>query len=190
MTIVWLKRLPLRLAAIGLLLPAAGMTEDLNEFDCVIEPNMVVELSSDEDGIIEQVFVDRGDRVEAEQPIAKLESAVEEAALEYARERAAMDAEIRSHEVSWAYGLKNKKRITQLQQKQAVSLNELDRVRAETRVEKFKLQQARENKRLAELELARTTETLKRHTINSPIKGVVVERYGRRHGYEIRRPVG
>jgi multidrug efflux pump subunit AcrA (membrane-fusion protein) len=37
--------------------------------------------------------------------------------------------------------------------------------------------QAKENKRLAELEQARSIETLKRHTIHSPINGVVVERY-------------
>jgi RND family efflux transporter MFP subunit len=177
MKIFWIKRLLLGLSTVALLLPVAGTAEELSAFDCVIEPNMVVELSSDEDGIIEQVFVDRGDRVEADQVVAKLESGVEEASLNYASERAAMEAEIHSHEVSWAYGLKNQKRIISLQKKQAVSLSELDRVRAETRIEKYKLQQARESKRLAELEQARSIETLKRHTIHSPIKGVVVERY-------------
>ena len=111
------------------------------------------------------------------QVVAKLESGVEEASLNYANERAAMEAEIHSHEVSWAYGLKNQKRISELSKKQAIALNELDRVRAETRIEKYKMLQAKENKRLAELEQARSIETLKRHTIHSPINGVVVERY-------------
>ena len=177
MTISWLKKWLLGLSAVALLLPVAGMADELSGFDCVIEPHMVVELSSDEDGIIEQVFVDRGDRVEVDQAVAKLESGVEEASLNYANERAAMEAEIHSHEVSWAYGLKNQKRMISLQEKQAVSLSELDRVRAETRIEKYKLLQARENKRLAELEHARSIETLKRHTIHSPINGVVIERY-------------
>ena len=39
------------------------------------------------------------------------------------------------------------------------------------------MDQALETNRIAELELARATETLKRHTIHSPIDGVVVERY-------------
>jgi RND family efflux transporter MFP subunit len=177
MKIFWLKRLLLGLSTVGLLLPAVGAADELSAFDCVIVPNMVVELGSDEDGIIEQVMVDRGDRVEADQAVAKLESGVEEASLNYASERAAMEAEIHSHEVSWAYGLKNQKRITELQKKQAIALNELDRVRAETRIEKYKMLQAKENKRLAELEHARSIETLKRHTIHSPINGVVVERY-------------
>jgi RND family efflux transporter MFP subunit len=177
MTIYRSKRLLLGLSAVALLLPVAGMADELSEFDCVIEPHMVVELSSDEDGIIEQMFVDRGDRVEADQAIAKLESGVEQAALNYASERAAMEAEIHSHEVSLAYGLKTQKRIISLQEKQAVSLSELDRVRAETRIEQYKLLQARENKRLAELEQARSIETLRRHTIHSTINGVVVERY-------------
>lgn len=177
MTIRWLKKWLLGLSAVALLLPVARSADDLSGFDCVIEPHMVIELSSDEDGIIEQMFVDRGDRVEADQVVAKLESGVEEASLNYASERAAMEAEIHSHEVSWAYGLKNQKRITRLQEKQAVSQNELDRVRAETRIEKFKMLQAKENKRLAELEHVRSLATLKRHTIHSPINGVVVERY-------------
>ena len=177
MKIFWLKRLLLGLSTVALLLPVPTTADELSAFDCVIVPNMVVELGSDEDGIIEQMFVDRGDRVEADQAVAKLESGVEEASLNYASERAGMEAEIHSHEVSWAYGLKNQKRITELQKKQAIALNELDRVRAETRIEKFKMLQAKENKRLAELEHARSIETLKRHTIHSPINGVVVERY-------------
>ena len=177
MTISCLKKWLLGLSVVVLLLPVVGIADDLSGFDCVIEPHMVVELSSDEDGIIEQVFVDRGDRVEADQAVAKLESGVEEASLNYASERAGMEAEIHSHEVSWAYGLKNQKRISELSKQQAIALNELDRVRAETRIEKFKMLQAKENKRLAELEHARSIETLKRHTIHSPINGVVVERY-------------
>ena len=177
MKVFSLKRLLSGLSVLASLLHITGMAEELSAFDCVIEPNMIIELSSDEDGIIEQVYVDRGDQVEADQVVAKLESGVEEASLNYASERAAMEAEINSHEVSLAYGLKNQKRILSLQKKQAVSLSELDRVRAETRIERYKLQQAKESKRLAELEQARSIETLKRHTIRSPIKAVVVERY-------------
>jgi RND family efflux transporter MFP subunit len=165
------------IAPVALLIPAAGLAEKLPVFDCVIEPSMVVELSSSVDGVIEQVFVDRGDRVEANQMLAKLESGLEQAALNYARERSQMNAEIRLHKASLAYGIKNQKRITELQEKKLVSLNEGERVRTEAEIERHKLQQARENKRLAELELTRAIETVKRHAIHSPIDGVVVERY-------------
>ena len=163
-------------APVALLLPTAGWADKLPVFDCVIEPSMVVELSSSEDGIIEQVFVDRGDRVEANQILAKLESGLEQAALNYARERSQMTAEVLLHKASLAYGVKNQQRITELQEKKLVSLNESERVRTETEIERYKLQQAKENKRLAELELGRALETVKRHAMRSPIDGVVVER--------------
>ena len=145
--------------------------------DCVIEPGMVVELSSRVDGILETMLVERGDRVEADTVIAMLESGAESASVEYAQARAAMEAEIKSHSVSLAYGWRNQKRINNLYKKKLVSSDEIDRVKTETRIARHKLQQAKENKRLAELELARAEETLKRHTIRSPIGGVIAERY-------------
>lgn len=145
--------------------------------DCVIEPGMVIELSSRVDGILETMLVERGDRVEADTVIARLESGAESASVEYAQARATMEAEIRSHAVSLAYGWRNLKRINELHKKELVSSDEIDRVKTETRIAKHKLQQAKENKRLAELELARAEETLKRHVIRSPIDGVIAERY-------------
>ncbi|MGI9321818.1 MAG: efflux RND transporter periplasmic adaptor subunit [Thiogranum sp.] len=148
-----------------------------NSFDCVIEPSMVVELSSRVDGIVETVLVERGDLIEPDTVIAKLESGAEAVAVEHARARSKMEAEIRSLKASLAYGWRNHKRLDELHKKQSISTDEIDRAKTETRVAKHKLQQAEENKRLAELELARAEQTLKRHTIRSPIGGVVAERY-------------
>lgn len=148
-----------------------------NEFDCVVEPGMVVELSSRVDGIVESMLVDRGDRVEADQVVARLEAASEAAAVQHAQARAAMEAEIRSLKASLAYGWRNEKRLAELHEKGTISADEIDRVKTETRIARHKLQQAKENKRLAELELTRAEENLKRHTIHSPISGVVAERY-------------
>ena len=148
-----------------------------NSFDCVIEPSMVVELSSRVDGIIETMLVERGDMIEADTVIAKLESGAEAVAVAHARARSEMEAEIRSLKASLAYDWRNQKRLNKLHKKQAISTDEIDRAKTETRVAQHKLQQAEENKRLAELELARAEETLKRHTIRSPIGGVVAERY-------------
>jgi RND family efflux transporter MFP subunit len=159
------------------LLPVAADAEQSSEFDCLIEPHMVIELSSRVDGIIKKMGVDRGDQIEPGQVIAKLESSAEQAALEYARARARMIAEVEQHKANLLYGQRNESRIAELHQKQAVSSSEIDRVRTEARIAQFKLAQAEENKRLAELDLQRAVETLNRHTIRSPIKGVVVDRY-------------
>ena len=153
---------------------AAGQPKS---FDCVIEPSMVVELSSRVDGIIETVLVERGDMIEPDTVVAKLESGAEAVAVEHARARSEMEAEIRSLKASLAYGWRNHKRLNELHKKQSISTDEIDRAKTETRVARHKLAQAEENKRLAELELARAEQTLKRHTIRSPIGGVVAERY-------------
>ena len=130
------------------------------ELDCVIEPGMVVELSSRVDGILETIHVDRGDWIEADEEIARLEAGAEAAAVEYAQARAVREAEIRSLQVSLAYGWRNRKRLSELHKKELVSAEEIDRVKTETRIAKHKLQQAEENKRLDELELVRAEETL------------------------------
>ena len=165
----------LMIAALAFMSPLQAAVPE--QLDCVIEPGMVVELSSRIDGILESLNVERGDWVEADEEIARLESGAESAAVDYAQARAVMEAEIRSLKVSLAYGWRNRKRLSELHKKELVSTEEIDRVKTETRIAKHKLQQAEENKRLAELELLRASETLKRHTVRSPIDGVIAERY-------------
>ena len=58
-----------------------------------------------------------------------------------------------------------------------MSTDQFDEVETETRLAQLQLDQAEEASRLAGLELRRAEETLKRHTIRSPIDGVVVQRY-------------
>lgn len=169
---------------LAVLLPAAAAAaepaDDLMLSDvssCVVEPNTVVEISSRIDGILEAVEVERGDPVSAGGIVARLEADVERAAVAHARARAAMEAEIRSNEASLEYGERMLARVSELKARQVVSAEEIDRVRSEAKIARHRLEQARENKRLAELELARTRAQLRRHTIVSPIDGVVAERY-------------
>ena len=80
------KTLPLLVAFIAVIATPSSPAGP-SEFDCVVEPGMVVELSSRVDGIIESMLVERGDRVEADQVVAKLESGAEAAAVEQAKAR-------------------------------------------------------------------------------------------------------
>jgi RND family efflux transporter MFP subunit len=166
-----------RFQALLVFLTTLPVSAQVQELDCVVEPNVLVELSSRVDGVIDRLFVDRGDRVDAGQVIAKLDSRVEEAAVEQARARAAMMAEIHSHEINVAFGQRNQQRISELHAKKVVPVHDIDRVETETQIARYKLQQAKDNKRLAELELKRATELLNLQTIHSPIRGVVVDRY-------------
>lgn len=157
--------------------PFASGSAELPLLDCVIEPHTVIELNSRVDGILEELLVERGDTVEPEQVIAKLDSGVEEAAVAYSEARAAMDAEVLGGRESLAFGRRNQARIGKLYSKKAVSFHDIDKAETETKLAKFNLEKASDKKRLAELELVQARETLKLHTIRSPIRAVVVDRY-------------
>ncbi|MEW8301018.1 MAG: efflux RND transporter periplasmic adaptor subunit [Candidatus Thiodiazotropha sp.] len=172
-----MRKWRLLLGGLSCLLSTICIAEGSEKFDGVIEPSMSVELSSRIDGILEAVSVDVGDRIEKHQVIAKLESEVEQAALEYARARASINSDVRLQEVSLAYGRRQLSRVKELHEKNLSSFQDFDKVETETRLTRYRLAQAKENKFLAELDLKQAEALYNRHTIRSPIGGIVVERY-------------
>ena len=66
----------------------AARKNKMRDVDCVIEPYMTVELSSPVSGILEEVSVKRGDRVQMGQVVARLKSGVEEAGVKLAEAEA------------------------------------------------------------------------------------------------------
>ena len=64
--------------------------------DCVIEPSRVAELSSDVDGVIDQLLVKRGELIGKGQVLARLRSSIERATVELASARAARDQAIKA----------------------------------------------------------------------------------------------
>jgi RND family efflux transporter MFP subunit len=159
------------------LFSSTTIAEGTETLDGVIEPFMTVELSSRIDGILETVSVDVGDSIDKNQVVAKLESAVELAALEYVRAKASIDNDVRQQEVSLAYGQRQLNRIKELHEKKLSSFQDYDQVATETRLIRYKLAQAKEHKQLAALDLKQAEAIYNRHTIRSPIDGIVVERY-------------
>lgn len=153
------------------------MAEESNSLEGVIEPSMTVELSSRIDGILETVSVDVGDSIAKNQAVARLESSVELAALEYARAKASIDSDVRQQEVSLAYGRRQLERIRELHEKNLSSFQDYDQVETETRLIRYRLAQAKENKHLATLDLKQAEAIYNRHAIRSPIDGIVVDRY-------------
>jgi len=154
-----------------------SLAADIPQLDCVVEPHMVIDLSTQIDGIVDTMRVERGDFVEADQILVTLDSGVERAAVAFARERADATSEVRAGEVSVAFAERREERVQTLFDEDAISTDQFDEVETEARLAQLQLDQAEESTRLAELELRRAEETLKRHTIRSPINGVVVQRY-------------
>ena len=116
----------------------------------LIEPSDVIEVSSQVPGIIEQVPVERGDRIRQGQTLAVLKSGVETAQVELARAR--LD-----------FGKRRVLRNQELYEKQLISIHEKDEMETEVRI--------------MELQLREALERLELRTIASPIQGIVVERH-------------
>ena len=164
---------PLALACFA----AQASAANIPQLDCVVEPHMIIELSTQIDSIVDTMHVERGDLVAKDQILVTLDSEVERAAVASARARADSDAELRAGEVNVAFAERREERVQSLFQEDAISTDQFDEVETETLLARLQLDRAEEVTRLAQLELQRAEETLKRHTIRSPIDGVVVQRY-------------
>lgn len=161
---------------IFLLFACLAFNTNANEFDCLIEPNVVTEVSSPANGVASWVAVESNDIVKKGQVLLTLDSNVEKASVNLARARSKMESDIEAKKSSLAFAKRRLERIDDLYKKKAVSFDQRDEVETEVNTAKAELKLAEENKRIAELELKRAIAQLNKRTIRSPINGVVVKR--------------
>ena len=112
------------LAAMGLLLGA--MPAAAQELDCIMLPREIVTVSAPVEGVVDRVFVERGDVIEAGAVLAELESSMERSALAIAEARARQDYGVKAHEVRAAYGARRFQRIEGLFDQAMVPLKDRD----------------------------------------------------------------
>ncbi|MBI9087202.1 MAG: efflux RND transporter periplasmic adaptor subunit [Desulfobacterales bacterium] len=153
---------------------AVGVWAGTMEYEGLIEPYALVNIGAPAEGIVAEVTVDRGSPVKQGQTLVKLESSVERAALEKARAMATVDGEIGEQQTQLAFARRVHDRLRQVA---GVSAHDKDRTATEIALTGYRLEKARENRALAELELKKAQAVLARRSIRSPISGVVVERY-------------
>jgi len=145
--------------------------------DCMIQPHQVVQVGSPVPGVIDQVLVERGDRVTQGQPIVQLQAHVERAALAVARERAEGSGEVKVAASSQELARRELQRAQELYDQNFVSKTYLDKARAESGVAGGRTDQAHERRKQASREVELAAAQLEQRTIRSPITGVVVERF-------------
>ena len=161
---------------IALLLVFTCVNAWSGDFDCVIEPKQVIEVRSPLEGLIDKVPVDRGDRVKKGQELVVLDTSLERAQAAIARQRSEMVGAVRSGETRVEFSAKKLKRAENLHDQNYLSAQARDEAATEARLAESELRDARDNRRLAELELARQNEIIRLKTIRSPFNGVVTER--------------
>jgi len=173
----FVRRVGFIILALFLIAPSFRADAGPIELDGVIEPSLIVKIGSPVPGILETVKVDRGDVVKKDQVLATLQSGVERATMELARERAKMESAIKASEARLELNIRKQERLEKLEKSSAIPLEQIDEARTNSKVALLELEEAKDNKRLAELELQRSMEVVRRMTIYSPIRGTVVERF-------------
>jgi RND family efflux transporter MFP subunit len=170
------------LAAIPLAVIGAPRA-DAEELDCVLLPREIVTVSAPVEGVVERVWVDRGDVVEAGSVLAELESSMERSLVAIAEARAAQDSGVKANQVRAAFGTRRFRRTQDLFKRSMVPLKDRDEAETAKILAEYDLVEANEQKRLADLQLERARTALELRTVKSPIGGVVMERL--RHPGEI-----
>ena len=167
---------PLAVVLLVLLLGAA-FTARGAELDCLVKPQVYVELSSPVDSVLEEILVQTGDIVSRGQPLAQLEASVERARVKLARLQAKSDSDVQNRREQLRYAKRYLKRMVELLEQNSVSQYEKDKAETEVALAQIELNKAREKKRIAEVNLELALTQLELRTLKSPIDGIVVDRY-------------
>ena len=155
----------------------AGNPAAAAELDCLVKPEMYVEVSSPVISILEEMLVETGDMVEKGQPLARLEASVEMAKVKLARLQADSTSEIENRKEQVRYAKQYYQRMQELLAQNSVSQYETDKAHTELALAQIELNRARENRRIAQVNLELAQSQLALRTIYSPIDGIVVDRY-------------
>jgi RND family efflux transporter MFP subunit len=171
------------LAIVTLTLIAAGdhataqssTTSEMSDFDCVIEPKMMIKLGSPDTGIIESVNVDRDQTVKKDEVVAELDSNLQRIALEAARLKAANDTEIKSGEARLGFRAADADRAVSLFSKSIASGKVRDEALTEKDLAELALNKAKVDYKMAQVDLDQAQARLDRRSIRSPVNGVVAD---------------
>lgn len=162
----------LLVAAMLSVVTGAGATP----FECLIAPAQVVEIRSPVEGVIDKIYVQRGDEVRRGQTLVELESGVERSTMESAKYRAQMEGHVASARNRQHFATKKFERMRELNSKNYIPAQQRDEAETEKRLSESELQDATENRELAKLEYQRAIDLLRLRSLRSPFNGVVVDR--------------
>jgi len=156
---------------------ALEKSQEITRLDCLVKPEMYIDISSPVGGVLESVLVNKTDTITKGQALAKLNAIVEIAKVEVAQQEAMMDAQVKAKGIKLAYAGRKMKRISGLYKQNASSAQEEDDAITEYAIAKTELAQIKLDKKKNELKLLLAKAELEQKTIISPIDGIVVERY-------------
>jgi RND family efflux transporter MFP subunit len=164
------------LCLISIALSARPVRELPGEYDGRIEPSRVVVLSANADGRLASCSVERGDRVEEGQELARMDDQLELLAVKTAEVRAESDWAIAAATAEIEQlTCKIQKRMPLYTDGTLVGA-ELDELRDRLQLAGIDLEKARASHAEAEIELQQAQALLERTRLRSPLRGVVLQR--------------
>jgi HlyD family secretion protein len=163
-------------ACITVVFAAAQPNNNMPIFECLIQPDKFVHVSSPINGVLDEVYVDDSDQVSKGQKLARLESSIQIAVVDIAKAKANRKDGIHLKETDLAFTKRKLDRIIELHNKHSVSPSEKDRAETAVALAEFELQKARNDNEMANLEYQRAKKALEKRTIRSPINGIIVTR--------------
>jgi RND family efflux transporter MFP subunit len=147
------------------------------QLDCMVKPEMYIELSSPVAGVLEKVQVSKGDHVNKGQPVAQLEASVETAKVKQLTFEASNTSEIANRKAQLEFALRNRTRSQNLFEKGSLSKGEMDKAQTDVTIAEAEWAHAVEQKKSAALMLEVAKAQLELKTIKSPIDGIVIDRF-------------
>jgi membrane fusion protein, heavy metal efflux system len=164
-------------AALPLVTAAPETRAAEGEYDCLVVPSQMADLSFGTSGLLATVKVERGDPVSKGDVLATLDATVENSNLEIAKARGASAAARESADVQLELSSKQYDRSRRLFESKNLPQAKLEEALTALQNAKLRVQEAKENQVLFDLDVTRTEVFLKLKSLVSPFSGVVVEKY-------------
>ena len=165
------RRLCLSTALIALT-PVAGLAQD---YDCVMDAARIISLSARTPGVLEEVLVEKGQRVAKGDVIARTDGSMERAAQKILQTRAASTAVIDQQKARLDFAKAQLDRAEQLAKQNAQSAVKVEELRYELALAATQLQQAEADRASALAEAARAEIAVENTNIRAPVAGVITE---------------
>lgn len=153
---------------------AQGAHATTGLFECIMDPAKLVRLSALNAGVIEEILVNRGERVEAGQAVAQMNASMERATVNILKHRLASTAQIEAQEARVRFTEVQLDRMRQLVEQNAQSAVRLEEVEYEYDIARAQLSQAKNDQASLTAELDRAQAAYENTTIRSPVSGQVL----------------
>ncbi|MEH6644762.1 efflux RND transporter periplasmic adaptor subunit [Sulfitobacter sp.] len=147
--------------------------ESMMDLDCLIEPRSIAELSAATDGIISEIYVKRGDRVQVGQALAQLDDKLETLQIELAQARAESDVNLRAQTSRLELRQIEFDRALQLEQRNVAAVALRQTAEIELALAKLAMEEAQLEQKVSSIELAQSKAIRDRRILRSPVDGIV-----------------